>query len=250
MSGASTFERYRLQPAPQVRSRFPARVAAAERGGFGLPPAEFVDGVAELDLDHVEIVLVHDLRIARAASASRRRNALPSETRFYETPRNDSRLAERKAPVASGVEIAQNELAGGQLLGADDQRVPRAVAIGRFEVGEELTIVIIREGRRFQGAAQFGDDRRDDGARLRSQRNRLDPAAFRRLRRAAGLQHHEKPLQTERETDGRGRRAAERRDERIVPAAAADAALRAEYARRNLEDGSTVVIETAYDLAD
>ena len=59
----------------------------------------------------------------------------------------------------------------------------------------------------------------------------------------------QRPIDAEREPDTRGRRAAERFDEAVVAAAAAEGVLRrVEGAALELEDGAAVVVEAAHQL--
>ena len=152
------------------------------------------------------------------------------------------------SPVASVLEVAQHELARGEFVAAEDQRVARAVAVGDLEVREQLAVVVVHEGRRARAvrrsSATIGVE---DGARLRSERDRLNAAARRFGLLAAGLEHHQKALEAEREADRRRLGPPSERTRPVVAAAAADGALRAEHARGDLEDRALVVVEAAHD---
>ncbi len=123
--------------------------------GLGFPAREFVDCVAELDFQRIEIVLAHD----REQLAQRLRFlGVPFfhlAARFYEELDKDFRGREWEPAVAAELEIAQHRLAAFELLRADDQRVTGAIAIGDLEMGEQLAFLIVHERRRFEPAPQL-----------------------------------------------------------------------------------------------
>ena len=105
----------------------------------------------------------------------------------------------------------KHQLARGELVAPDDQRVTRAIAVGDLQVREQLAILIVHERRRRRAAG---------AARRRSAPRRFAPAdrarspagraaaALRAL--AASREHHEKALHAQREADGGNVGSAER----------------------------------------
>ena len=131
---------------------------------------------------------------------------------------------------------------------ADNKRIPGAIAIGVLQMREQLALLVVHVGgRRRIGGAARSTIGTSDGARLRAERDRRDSAARRLAGRLACGEDHQEALESQREADRRHVGSAERAHEAVVAAAAAQAALRAEHIRRNLENRASVIIETAHD---
>ena len=96
------------------------------------------------------------------------------------------------------------------------------------------------------GAAQLGLDAQQVGTRsaLVEEQERVDA---RRAGRLVGLRGEQEPLDARAEADARRRRPADRLDQAVVAAAAADRVLRADRRVLELEGRPRVVVEAAYE---
>ncbi len=198
---------------------------------------DLVYRVAELDLDRVEVVLVHDIeqlpqRLRLLGIALVHYGPLHREARTRTLP-----LA-RAEPARSlrDLEIAQHDLARGELVVADDQRLASAIAICDLQWANSLRR-IVDVGRRVRRRRSSPTTGASDQRAPRAQRDRLEAAPRRLSAASAGATIIKKRSIRVR---SRPPASAVRRatHQPVVAAAAAHRALRAERGRGDLENGA------------
>ena len=160
---------------------------------------------------------------------------------YWLIPSVETVLRARHATLLAGLHVLQRILAGGDLVVAQDQRIPRAQLIGQFHGALQLPPAI---------TSTEMPSRRRSRASTPAWRSAASPSGAMK-RSSAGvarlLHGHHQPVFADRKPDPRRMHArAQRFRQAIVTPAAQHGILRAQIAVRHFERGAHVVIEPAH----